>query len=236
MPPPLVSESGKVHEHGTMGARFTMHCHCPHCKAYAAWYARERRSRERGASSKERARTDVWRQDGTEFLSVDVWGRIWRGGFVRGDQGLGSENLARLDGTLLAFAWWHRLSRTSDRGSLRSPGRRGRRVRWRGGGRRFVIPWLRCPGGHAGCASFLGVAGCTAGLPECGRPRHTFRALVPHLANMQVEGGFSDRRVGAHRGPGNRRVGFPSWVRDGVPASSAVTSGGCWTRPSAAAR
>ena len=78
MPPPLVSESGKVYEHGTMGARFTMHCHCPHCKAYAAWYARERRARARGASSKQRVRTDVWRQDGTEFLSVDVWGRIWR--------------------------------------------------------------------------------------------------------------------------------------------------------------
>ena len=42
MLPPLVGATGKVYEHGTMGARFTMNCHCPHCKAYAAWYARER--------------------------------------------------------------------------------------------------------------------------------------------------------------------------------------------------
>jgi hypothetical protein len=40
MPAPLVSATGKVYEHGTMGARFTMNCHCVHCKAYAAWYAR----------------------------------------------------------------------------------------------------------------------------------------------------------------------------------------------------
>ena len=89
MPPPLVSESGKVYEHGTMGARFTIHCRCPHCKAYAAWYARERRARARGASYEQRVRTDVWRQDGTEFLSVDVWGRIWRD--ARDEAGLPEE-------------------------------------------------------------------------------------------------------------------------------------------------
>ena len=63
MPPPLVSESGKVYEHGTMGARFTMHCLCAHCKAYAAWYARDRRARARGASDsqdhQDRARRNV---------------------------------------------------------------------------------------------------------------------------------------------------------------------------------
>lgn len=78
MLPPIVSASGKVYEHGTMGARFTMHCHCVHCKAYAAWYARERRAKARAANPEKPARASVWRQDGSEFLSVDVWGRIWR--------------------------------------------------------------------------------------------------------------------------------------------------------------
>jgi hypothetical protein len=78
MPPPLVSSTGKVYEHGTMGARFTMNCHCAHCKAYAAWYARERRARAREASPQQRVRADTWRRDGSEFLSIDVWQRIWR--------------------------------------------------------------------------------------------------------------------------------------------------------------
>ena len=78
MLPPIVSATGKVYEHGTMGARFTMHCHCPHCKAYAAWYARERRARARSDNPQAPVRTSVWRRDGTEFLSVDVWTRIWR--------------------------------------------------------------------------------------------------------------------------------------------------------------
>jgi integrase len=77
MPPPLVSVSGKIHEHGTMGARFTMNCHCAHCKAYAAWYARERRAKARTDSPQPGGRTSVWRRDGSEFLSVAVWERIW---------------------------------------------------------------------------------------------------------------------------------------------------------------
>jgi integrase len=78
MPPPLISASGKIYEHGTMGARFTMNCHCDHCKAYAAWYARERRAGARKASPHQRVRADVWRRDGSEFLSDDIWSRIWR--------------------------------------------------------------------------------------------------------------------------------------------------------------
>jgi site-specific recombinase XerD len=78
MPPPLVSGTGKVYEHGTMGARFVMNCHCVHCKAYAAWYARERRARARETSPQRRVRADSWRRDGSEFLSEDVWSRIWR--------------------------------------------------------------------------------------------------------------------------------------------------------------
>ena len=78
MPPPLINASGKIYEHGTMGARFTMNCHCDHCKAYAAWYARERRASTRKTSPQQRVRADVWRRDGSEFLSDDVWSRIWR--------------------------------------------------------------------------------------------------------------------------------------------------------------
>ena len=78
VPPPITSATGEVYEHGTMGARFTMNCHCDHCKAYAAWYARERRARAREASPQQRGRADVWRRDGSEFLSDDVWSRIWR--------------------------------------------------------------------------------------------------------------------------------------------------------------
>jgi integrase len=77
IPSPLVSPSGKIHEHGTMGARFTMNCHCIHCKAYAAWYARDRREKARAESPAPGARTSVWRRDGSEFLSVAVWERIW---------------------------------------------------------------------------------------------------------------------------------------------------------------
>ena len=78
LPEPLVSATGKVYEHGTLGARFTMNCHCDHCKAYAAWYARERRAKGRKADTQQRVRADVWRRDGSEFLSEDVWSRIWR--------------------------------------------------------------------------------------------------------------------------------------------------------------
>lgn len=78
MPPPLISATGKVYEHGTMGARFVMNCHCGHCKAYAAWYARERRTQARETRPQQRVRADSWRRDGSEFLSDDVWNRIWR--------------------------------------------------------------------------------------------------------------------------------------------------------------
>jgi integrase len=75
---PLVSATGKSYEHGTMGARFTMNCHCVHCKAYAASYARESRARRREAGKGQGSRASAFRKDGSEFLSVDVWTRIWR--------------------------------------------------------------------------------------------------------------------------------------------------------------
>lgn len=74
---PLVSPRGKVHEHGTMGARFTMKCCCVNCRAYGAWYARERQRRIREANPPQRSKASVWRQDGSEFLSTAVWARIW---------------------------------------------------------------------------------------------------------------------------------------------------------------
>lgn len=76
--PPLVSASGKVYEHGTMGARFTMNCHCVYCRAYAAWYQRERNRRLRQETGPENwTRGSVWRKDGSEFLSAAVWARVW---------------------------------------------------------------------------------------------------------------------------------------------------------------
>jgi integrase len=78
MLPPIVGANGKVYEHGTMGARFTMNCHCPHCKAYAAWYARERRAKARESGPQPDRHTTPWRQDESEFLSIGTWGRIWR--------------------------------------------------------------------------------------------------------------------------------------------------------------
>jgi integrase len=76
---PLVTKTGVVYEHGTMGARYTMNCHCRRCKNFASAYQKQWR-RERAA---ERARTGeltkafIWRQDGSEFLAADVWGRFW---------------------------------------------------------------------------------------------------------------------------------------------------------------
>lgn len=75
--PPIISSSGKVYEHGTQGARFTMNCYCVHCKAYAAWYQRERRAKAREKTLPQQVRASVWRRDGSEFLSTDVWRRIW---------------------------------------------------------------------------------------------------------------------------------------------------------------
>jgi hypothetical protein len=53
LPPPIIGPSGKIYEHGTLGARFTMKCYCVHCKAYAAWYQRERRARARQQTPQE---------------------------------------------------------------------------------------------------------------------------------------------------------------------------------------
>jgi Phage integrase family len=77
--PPLVSKTGIVHEHGTMGARYAMNCRCAKCKAYAADYQRQwRRGQSAQRASKgEHTKADTWRRDGSEFLMADVWTRFW---------------------------------------------------------------------------------------------------------------------------------------------------------------
>ncbi|HEX6525081.1 MAG TPA: tyrosine-type recombinase/integrase [Streptosporangiaceae bacterium] len=77
--PPLVSKTGIVYEHGTKGARYTMNCHCKKCKDYAAAYQRQWRREQsaKRARAGEHVKTFIWRQDGSEFLAADVWGRFW---------------------------------------------------------------------------------------------------------------------------------------------------------------
>jgi len=77
--PPLVSKTGIVHEHGTMGARYAMNCHCAKCKAYAADYQRQWRREQSAqrASKGELTKADTWRRDGSGFLMADVWTRSW---------------------------------------------------------------------------------------------------------------------------------------------------------------
>jgi hypothetical protein len=77
--PPLVSKTGVVHEHGTMGARYAMNCHCAKCKAYAADYQRQWRREQSAqrASKGELTKANTWRRDGSEFLMADVWTRFW---------------------------------------------------------------------------------------------------------------------------------------------------------------
>ena len=77
--PPLVSKSGIVHEHGTMGVRYAMNCHCAKCKAYAADYQRQWRREQTAqrASKGELTKANTWRRDGSEFLMADVWTRFW---------------------------------------------------------------------------------------------------------------------------------------------------------------
>ena len=77
--PPLVSKTGVVNEHGTMGARYAMNCHCAKCKAFAADYQRRwrREHSAQRASKGELIKADTWRRDGSEFLMADVWTRFW---------------------------------------------------------------------------------------------------------------------------------------------------------------
>ena len=76
---PLVSKTGIVHEHGTMGGRFTMNCNCPKCNEFGRAYQRQWRRKqtskrvEHGTLSK----AHLWRRDGSEFLAPDIWGRFW---------------------------------------------------------------------------------------------------------------------------------------------------------------
>lgn len=76
---PLVSKTGIVHEHGTMGARYAMNCHCTKCNAYGREYQRQWRRQQtaRRASNGELTKAYIWRRDGSEFLMADVWGRFW---------------------------------------------------------------------------------------------------------------------------------------------------------------
>jgi integrase len=77
--PPLVSTTGIIHEHGTMGARYTMNCHCGKCNAYGREYQRQRSRRQAAqrAGTGWPGRVNTWRRDGTEFLMADVWTRFW---------------------------------------------------------------------------------------------------------------------------------------------------------------
>jgi hypothetical protein len=76
---PLVSKTGIVHEHGTMGARYAMNCHCGKCNEYGRKYQREWRRQQSAqrASQGQLTKADTWRRDGSEFLMADVWTRFW---------------------------------------------------------------------------------------------------------------------------------------------------------------
>lgn len=77
--PPLVSKTGIAHEHGTMGARYAMNCHCAKRNAYGRDYQRERRRQQTAqrAAGGELTKAHIWRRDGSEFFMADVWGRFW---------------------------------------------------------------------------------------------------------------------------------------------------------------
>jgi integrase len=77
--PPLVSKTGIVHEHGTMGARYAMNCHFRKCNAYGREYQRQWRRQQstQRARKGELSKADIWRRDGSEFLMADVWTRFW---------------------------------------------------------------------------------------------------------------------------------------------------------------
>ena len=77
--PPLVSKTGLVYEHGTMGGRYTMNCHCDKCNAYGRAYQRQLRRKQTAerAAVGSLSKAHIWRRDGSEFLATDVWGRFW---------------------------------------------------------------------------------------------------------------------------------------------------------------
>ncbi len=62
--PPLVSKTGIVHEHGTMGARYAMNCHCQKCNAYRREYQRQWRRQQTAqrASNGELTKAHIWRR------------------------------------------------------------------------------------------------------------------------------------------------------------------------------
>ena len=78
--PPLVSKTGVTHEHGTLGARYTLNCHCPKCKVFATLYQRRWRRKQTAtrAEAGELRKAHAWRRDGTECMEAKIWGRFWR--------------------------------------------------------------------------------------------------------------------------------------------------------------
>ena len=80
MLPPLVSTAGITYEHGTLGARYTMDCHCPKCKAFATAYQRQWRRKQtaKRAEAGELRNAHAWRRDGSEFVEAKIWARFWR--------------------------------------------------------------------------------------------------------------------------------------------------------------
>ncbi|WP_460364876.1 hypothetical protein [Actinocorallia lasiicapitis] len=77
--PPLVSKTGLIYEHGTKSARYGMNCTCRKCKDFAADYQRRwrRQKTQERAANGTLTKANIWRQDGTEFLSPETWNRFW---------------------------------------------------------------------------------------------------------------------------------------------------------------
>jgi integrase len=75
-----VSQTGITYEHGTLGARYTLNCHCSKCKAFATEYQRQWRRKQsaKRAGAGDLPKADTWRRDGSEFVDVKIWGRFWR--------------------------------------------------------------------------------------------------------------------------------------------------------------
>lgn len=67
--------NGRRYRHGTLGGYVTARCRCAGCAQWSADYARDRKRRRTGRSTREWS--SAWRSDPTEYLGADVWRRIW---------------------------------------------------------------------------------------------------------------------------------------------------------------